>query len=204
MEEEISKTEKSSALLPALGLLGLGVGTVALVLGIFAMKKAGDVSSSMTDKIEKAAALSLEIKKLSDRTDSLAIQIEDFKSADGGKVENLAQQTKSAIERIGVLISENRTAIQTNRKAIEELSKRPVAKARTTVSPQATVANADSAESKATAADSDGQTVHVIKSGDTFAKIALKYKKSINAIQKANPDLKPSRLMIGQKVVIPQ
>ena len=62
MEEEIIKTDKTPALLPALGILGLGIGTVALVLGIFAMKKSGDISESMSDKIEKAAALSLEIK----------------------------------------------------------------------------------------------------------------------------------------------
>ncbi|MBP3525968.1 MAG: hypothetical protein J6J65_05455, partial [Opitutales bacterium] len=80
MEEEIIKNDKSQALLPAMGLLGLGVGVVALVLGIFAMKKSGDVSASMTDKIEKAAALSLEIKKLGDRVDSLALQLEDLKS----------------------------------------------------------------------------------------------------------------------------
>ena len=44
MEEEIIKTDKTPALLPALGILGLGIGTVALVLGIFAMKKSGDIS----------------------------------------------------------------------------------------------------------------------------------------------------------------
>lgn len=32
MEEEIIKTDKTLALLPALGILGLGIGTVALVL----------------------------------------------------------------------------------------------------------------------------------------------------------------------------
>lgn len=78
MEEEIIKNDKSQALLPAMGLLGLGVGVVALVLGIFAMKKSGDVSASMTDKIEKAAALSLEIKKLGDRVDSARLTARRF------------------------------------------------------------------------------------------------------------------------------
>lgn len=101
MEEEIIKNDKSQALLPAMGLLGLGVGVVALVLGIFAMKKSGDVSASMTDKIEKAAALSLEIKKLGDRVDSLALQLEDLKSGDGNRVENLGKADERRREAAG-------------------------------------------------------------------------------------------------------
>ena len=127
MEEEIIKNDKSQALLPAMGLLGLGVGVVALVLGIFAMKKSGDVSASMTDKIEKAAALSLEIKKLGDRVDSLALQLEDLKSGDGNRVENLARQTNDAVRRLGSMISDNRKSIADVNKALEELAKRPAA-----------------------------------------------------------------------------
>lgn len=199
MEEEIIKNDKSQALLPAMGLLGLGVGVVALVLGIFAMKKSGDVSASMTDKIEKAAALSLEIKKLGDRVDSLALQLEDLKSGDGNCVENLARQTNDAVRRLGSMISDNRKSIADVNKALEELAKRPAA-ARRAEAPAA--APQPQPESQAAAGAEGG--VHIIQSGDTFAKIAMKYKTTVDALIRANPDLRPSRLMIGQKVVIPQ
>lgn len=199
MEEEIIKNDKSQAFLPAMGLLGLGVGVVALVLGIFAMKKSGDVSASMTDKIEKAAALSLEIKKLGDRVDSLALQLEDLKSGDGNRVENLARQTNDAVRRLGSMISDNRKSIADVNKALEELAKRPAA-ARRAEAPAA--APQPQPESQAAAGAEGG--VHIIQSGDTFAKIAMKYKTTVDALIRANPDLRPSRLMIGQKVVIPQ
>lgn len=199
MEEEIIKNDKSQALLPAMGLLGLGVGVVALVLGIFAMKKSGDVSASMTDKIEKAAALSLEIKKLGDRVDSLALQLEDLKSGDGNRVENLARQTNAAVRQLGSMISDNRKSIADVNKALEELAKRPAAARRA----EAPAAAPQPQPESQTAAGAEGG-VHIIQSGDTFAKIAMKYKTTVDALIRANPDLRPSRLMIGQKVVIPQ
>ena len=42
-----------------------------------------------------------------------------------------------------------------------------------------------------------------IKSGDTIAKIAPKYNVSVQDILSANPNVNPSRLMIGQEIVIP-
>lgn len=196
MEEEIIKTEKSQALLPAMGLLGLGVGVVALALGIFAMKKSGDVSASVNDKIERAAALSLDIKKLGDRVDSLALQLEDMKSGDGSRVESLAKQTNAAVRQLNSMISDNRSAIADINKAIEELAKRPAARRAEAPAPQS------QPESQAAAPSEGG--VHIIQSGDTFAKIAVKYKTTVDALIRANPDLRPSRLMIGQKVAIPQ
>lgn len=195
MEEEI-KTEKSSALLPAMGVLGLGVGTIALVLGIFAMKKAGDVSTTMTDKVEKAAALSLEIQKFSERTDSIALQIEDLKSADKSSRENLVRQFNDIIGKLNSSIVENRESIKELRAAVETLAKhrtapRQIARAE---------APAQQQEQKSDAAEDSNAEFHVIQSGDTYAKIAAKYNTTVDALIKANPDLRPSRLKIGQKV----
>ena len=199
MEEEIIKTDKTPALLPALGILGLGIGTVALVLGIFAMKKSGDISESMSDKIEKAAALSLEIKKLSDRTDALALQIEDMKSGDDNRVEKLAKQTNDVVIKLNSMIAKNREAINDLNKAVEKLASRP-APSRTS-SQSAQGAQSDAQQTQASTGD---EKIHIIQSGDTFAKIAIKYKTTVDALIRANPDLRPTQLMIGQKVVIPQ
>ena len=209
MDEEISNTEKTSPLsfVPALGLLGLCIAVVAVALGIFSMVKVSDTSAEMNDKIEKAAALSIDMKKISDRIDSLALQLEDAKSGDNAKVNDLAKQTQKAVESIGKILNENRAAIEENRKAIEEIAKRSSARASVASSgsgqptaaddkPEASTANAQSVST-------GGQRTHTIQSGDTFAKLAIKYKTSVDAIIKANPDLNPSRLRIGQEVVIP-
>ncbi len=195
MEEEI-KTEKSSALLPAMGVLGLGVGTIALVLGIFAMKKAGDVSTTMTDKVEKAAALSLEIQKFSERTDSIALQIEDLKSADKSSRENLVRQFNDIIGKLNSSIVENRESIKELRTAVETLAKHRTAPRQTARAE----APAQQQEQKSDAAEDSNAEFHVIQSGDTYAKIAAKYNTTVDALIKANPDLRPSRLKIGQKV----
>lgn len=195
MEEEI-KTEKSSALLPAMGVLGLGVGTIALVLGIFAMKKAGDVSTTMTDKVEKAAALSLEIQKFSERTDSIALQIEDLKSADKSSRENLVRQFNDIIGKLNSSIVENRESIKELRTAVETLAKHRTAPRQTARAE----APAQQQEQKSDAAEESNAEFHVIQSGDTYAKIAAKYNTTVDALIKANPDLRPSRLKIGQKV----
>lgn len=202
MEEEIIKTDKTPALLPALGILGLGIGTVALVLGIFAMKKSGDISESMSDKIEKAAALSLEIKKLSDRTDALALQIEDMKSGDDNRVEKLAKQTNDVVIKLNSMIAKNREAINDLNKAVEKLANRPAPSRASSQSAQ--TAQGAQSDAQQTQASTGGEKIHIIQSGDTFAKIAIKYKTTVDALIRANPDLRPSRLMIGQKVVIPQ
>ena len=202
MEEEIIKTDKTPALLPALGILGLGIGTVALVLGIFAMKKSGDISESMSDKIEKAAALSLEIKKLSDRTDALALQIEDMKSGDDNRVEKLAKQTNDVVIKLNSMIAKNREAINDLNKAVEKLASRP-APSRTS-SQSAQTAQGAQSDAQQTQASTGDEKTHIIQSGDTFAKIAIKYKTTVDALIRANPDLRPTQLMIGQKVVIPQ
>lgn len=205
MEEEIIKTDKTPALLPALGILGLGIGTVALVLGIFAMKKSGDISESMSDKIEKAAALSLEIKKLSDRTDALALQIEDMKSGDGNRVGNLARQTNEAVIKLNSMIVKNRDAIKDLNKAVEKLASRP-APSRTSSQSAQTSQGVQPVQTgdQQTQASTGDEKIHIIQSGDTFAKIAIKYKTTVDALIRANPDLRPTQLMIGQKVVIPQ
>ena len=205
MEEEIIKTDKTPALLPALGILGLGIGTVALVLGIFAMKKSGDISESMSDKIEKAAALSLEIKKLSDRTDALALQIDDMKSGDGNRVGNLARQTNEAVIKLNSMIVKNRDAISDLNKAVEKLASRP-APSRTSSQSAQTSQGVQPTQTgdQQTQASTGDEKIHIIQSGDTFAKIAFKNKTTDDALNRANPDLRPTQLMIGQKVVIPQ
>ena len=45
--------------------------------------------------------------------------------------------------------------------------------------------------------------VHVIKSGETFSKVSNLYGVSLTALMKANKNLNPNSLRIGQEIVIP-
>ena len=45
--------------------------------------------------------------------------------------------------------------------------------------------------------------VHIIKSGETFSKVSKLYGVSLTALMKANKNLNPNALRIGQEIVIP-
>ncbi len=209
MEDDIiSKPEKQSSIIPALGLLGLGLGIIALALGIISMIKVGDTAADMNDKIEKAAALSLETKKISDRIDSLAMQIEAIKVDGKSQTETLISQVNAELKKVYDSIADTRNVAGENRKAIEEIAKRGVRKAQPQAQEQKpqeqaqAQAQTQAADTQTAAASGDAKT-HKIQSGDTFAKLAKKYGVSLDAIIKANPSVNPSRLRIGQEIAIP-
>ena len=204
MEDEISKNDKGgSALLPALGILGLGIGVISLALSIFCLSKMGDATSDFNDKFEKAASLSLEMKKISDRVDSIALQLESIKSTDNSRVADLAKEINSAMGQVGQALQKQAGQIEENRKAIEEVARRANSARRSDAASASETAQSSSNGASAQAQNTGART-HVNQSGDTFAKLAVKYKVSVDAIINANPDLNPSRLKIGQEVVIPQ
>ena len=126
MEEDISTTSKGSPVMPILGVLGLGIGAIALAVGITALVKVGNAAGEMNDKIERAAALNLEVKKMSDRLDALASQVADMKSGSSTKVDALAKQTQAAVENIGKAINDTRKAVEENRKAWDIVLDAPV------------------------------------------------------------------------------
>ncbi len=216
MEDELeTKTEKQSQLVPALGLLGLGLGVVATALGIISMIKVGDTAADMNDKIEKAAALSLETKKISDRIDSLAMQIEEIKAGDKSKYDSLISQLNAELKRMGASIENVAKSSQNNRNLIEELAKRSTRRAQAEPAPARQQAAQQAPEQTATTAEQPAQQTaeqpaqngeqkkYKIQSGDTFAKLAKKHGVSLDAIIAANPDANPSRLKVGQEINIP-
>lgn len=218
MEDELeTKIEKQSQLVPALGLLGLGLGVVATALGIISMVKVGDTAADMNDKIEKAAALSLETKKINDRIDSLAMQIEEIKAGGKSRYDSLISQLNAELKRMGASIENVAKSSQNNRDLIEELAKR--SSKRTTQAepaqnrqqaarqaPERTAAAEQPAQQTQTAeqpAQNGESKKYKIQSGDTFAKLAKKHGVSLDAIIAANPDANPSRLKVGQEINIP-
>ena len=48
-----------------------------------------------------------------------------------------------------------------------------------------------------------GYTVHVVRAGDTLSSIAVMHNSTVNAIETANPEVSPTSLQIGQRLVVP-
>ena len=195
-------------------MLALGVAAVATALGVVALKKIQSTTNDISERIEKNAAVELETKKLSDRVDSLALQLENIKGSLGdnsaqidAKVGDVVKQTQKVVNILNSNIGEIRAEVVKNREAIEKLASRPTstrsaarAESAQTESKPDTAQNSAAGETPETSADGK---IHKIQSGDTFAKLAKKYNVSVEAIVKANPDANPARLKIGQKVRIP-
>ena len=47
-------------------------------------------------------------------------------------------------------------------------------------------------------------TPYIIKAGDTFYSLAVKYNTTVDALRKANPNVNPNALQIGQQICIPK
>lgn len=203
-DENITKTEKQpSSLMSALGLLGLGLSVIAIALAIMAMVKVGDTAKDMNEKIEKAASIALETKKISDRIDSLALQLEEVKSNDKTHLNTIVSKLNAELSKFNAVISENRKGIEENRNAIEIVAKRAVQKAQPKPEVKQPESNTPEEKTETTTTTNGATKKHVIQSGDTFGKLAKKYGVSVSAIISANPDANPSRLKVGQEIVIP-
>ena len=214
MEDETPSTPKTSPVISAVAVLALGVAAVATALGVVALKKIQSTTNDISERIEKNAAVELETKKLSDRIDSLALQLENIKGNLGdnsaqidAKVGDVVKQTQKVVNILNSNIGEIRAEVVKNREAIEKLASRPTStrsaarsESAQTESKPDTAQNSAAGETPETSADGK---IHKIQSGDTFAKLAKKYNVSVEAIVKANPDANPARLKIGQKVRIP-
>ena len=214
MEDETPSTPKTSPVISAVAVLALGVAAVATALGVVALKKIQSTTNDISERIEKNAAVELETKKLSDRVDSLALQLENIKGNLGdnsaqidAKVGDVVKQTQKVVNILNSNIGEIRAEVVKNREAIEKLASRPTstrsaarAESAQTESKPDTAQISAAGETPETSADGK---IHKIQSGDTFAKLAKKYNVSVEAIVRANPDANPARLKIGQKVRIP-
>ena len=183
----------------ALATIAIALGGAALFLAINSAKKASALSDEINEKIEKIAAAAIDVKKTSDRLDSLAAMVEDNKSADKLRIDNFGRQVQSVLENLSSNVKANRELIEANQKAIQELAGRGQrASASQSKQTQSNSSEASAQEQVQTSAD--GSIVHVVEAGDTFSKIAAKYKVSVESIEKANPGVSSNRLRIGQKI----
>ena len=128
MEDETPSVQKTSPLFATMSILGLGIAVIATAIGGIALKKISATADSITARVEKNAAMELEIKKISDRVDALALQVSDLKSGDDNKIKNLATQVQRVVDTLNSNINEVRGEVVKNREALEKLATRSVAK----------------------------------------------------------------------------
>lgn len=183
----------------ALATIAIALGGAALFLAINSAKKASALSDEINEKIEKIAAAAIDVKKTSDRLDSLAAMVEDNKSADKLRIDNFGRQVQNVLENLSSNVKANRELIEANQKAIQELAGRGQ-RASASQSRQTQSVSSEASAKEQVQTSADGSIVHVVEAGDTFSKIAAKYKVSVESIEKANPGVSSNRLRIGQKI----
>ena len=209
MEDDSQESQISQKILnyaPIMAFVGLGLGIIATAIGATALSKISSTSADINQRIEKSAAVELDLKKISDRVDSLAAQLEDIKSGSDSKVGELRAQTQNAVDVLNSNLNKLRDELVKNRESISKLASMRAAP-RPAQSPAQASSDApaqDNAQGGNAEPAADGMKVHKIQSGDTLSKLAKKYAVSLSSILKANPDANPERLKIGQEIKIPQ
>ena len=186
-------------------IVGVVLGAAALFIAINSANRASAVEETYRSGIEKTAAISIEMEKISRNMEALEANLKDVREV-APQVEVLRKETQTALNALNGFITQNRELIAKNRTALTELASRqtaaPAPAPRPTVT-AATPAQQGSSTTAATPAASGDGKIHTIKAGENFSVIAKKYGKSTADIEKANPGVDSRRLQIGQEIRIP-
>jgi len=194
--EILPPAETPSVASKGMFMIALGVGLLGIITGIAGIYIANGASSEL-------AAIK---KQISVRPDPMevvkpALQDVDERLAKVGtetmRANNGVRETNALIQRtaqsLGAEIRANRDQINKITAAMTDMSK-----------PQKSAGDgARGSDSAEPTVNATGQKIHVIQSGDYFAKLAKQYGVNVQAIIDANPGVDPTKLQIGQKIVIP-
>ena len=120
--QESQISQKISNYAPIMAFVGLGLGIIATAIGATALSKISSTSADINQRIEKSAAVELDLKKISDRVDSLAAQLEDIKSGSDSKVGELRAQTQNAVDVLNSNLNKLRDELVKNRESISKLA----------------------------------------------------------------------------------
>ncbi len=175
-----------------LGVVGFVMGAVAMI-AFFAQRTDVELlKAELRDFNAKAHVTQMEenVNKLVDKATYQEAQIQSIVEQVQKEVDKLnqnLQKTNLAVSKQGQVIKRSLGGVLKAKKASHiSKQKEPAEKVTST-----------------SAADKDDWTVHTVKHGDTFAKIAKQYGVSVKTLQSANPHLNPSHLKLGSSVRIP-
>jgi len=192
-------------------LIALILGGVALLAALAAIGLVFYKSSQNVDPQPKLDTLSAQITELSEKVSLMEAQLATARGQASGvnevrqDMQKLTQSAQQRINELGAAIKTNRDRIQTQGESLIEVVE-AIQKFNQRSSTAVAPAQQKDTEPAATATSSgsSGETVHVIRPGDSFAKLAKEYGVPMLKIQDANPGVDPLRLQIGQEIKIPQ
>ncbi|HTO03404.1 MAG TPA: LysM domain-containing protein [Opitutus sp.] len=169
-------SRENNSMLPVAGVI---VGVLALLVGGYAAIKASSLQKTVVtheEKIGKIDSIESQVTSAASSADKAARD-----------VNSLNRSTQEAFNTVAASLGN----IQASITKMEESQKRPAA----------TAAAAKTATREPAVA---GPDEYVIKSGDTFAKIARTQGFSLSDLQSVNPSVDSSKLKIGQKIKLPK
>ncbi|MBO6103002.1 MAG: LysM peptidoglycan-binding domain-containing protein [Opitutales bacterium] len=203
MEDDNQISTVSKPVVPiAIAIVGVILGIIALFVAISSANRAGLAEanlSKMQDSLNKAEALQIELKDTAAKIETLASQLEDLKVASVANVNALANKTQNLLTALNGEIAKNRELIANMQSVSKAKASKPAA-----AKPEAQAnAEASPASAPSQSASAEG-TIYRVRPNDTLVKIAKKHGKKLSEIQNANPNVDSKRLLVGQKIVIPQ
>lgn len=154
---------------------GIIVGVIALLLGGYAAITLSKVNKTLSEQEAKLAR----VEAIESAANAAAAAAEKA----GKDVQGLTRSTQDAFNQVGGELGNLRAAVT----KLEESAKRPVAAEKSKKGGEAVA----------------GPNEYVIKSGDTFAKIARAQGVSLGDLTAVNPGIDSSKLKVGQKIKLP-
>ncbi|MFA5256929.1 MAG: LysM domain-containing protein [Opitutales bacterium] len=194
--EGLPPAETPSVASKGMFMIALGIGLLGIITGIAGIYIANGASSEL-------AAIKKQVSARPDPMESVkpVLQEMDERLAKVGtetmRANNGVRETNATLQRTAQSLS---TEIRANR---DQINKITAALADMSKPQKNTGDGARGSDSAEPAVNAAGQRIHVIQSGDIFSKLAKQYNVSVQAIIDANPGVDPTKLQIGQKIVIP-
>ncbi len=164
----------------ALSAVAIVVGAVALVAGLNARKAVDALRADLAAQGATVATTDQNLRNLTGQIDRLFRQVGD--------------QFTAVSERMNTMAGKLATLTAPPKPPAPATGLAPAG--------AAPVAGVQQATPPAAAAAPSGKT-HKVEAGDNFGKIARKYGVTVAALEKANPDVNPSKLKIGQQLKLP-
>lgn len=169
-------SRENNSMLPVAGVI---VGVLALLVGAYATIKTSSLQKTLAtheEKITRIDGLESQVGSIAGTADKVARDIS-----------SLNRSTQDAFNTVAASLGN----IQASVTKLEESQKRPA--------PAAAAAKGGPREPAVAGPDE-----YVIKSGDSFAKIARANGVSLADVQSVNPGIDSNKLKVGQKIKLPK
>ncbi len=181
------------------------VGIIGIITGIGGIYLASSSASDLAELKKQVAARPDPVALMKPTVDSIDKRLKQV-GEEAVRANNGLRDTNSALQRamqsIAADIRADREQINKLTAALDEMTRKP-APAPAPVAKKAEGDGRFGSDAPEPATDASGQRIHIIQSGDIFSKLAKQYGVSTQAIIDANPNVDPSKLQIGQKIIIP-